>query len=315
MPLPSKPVIFETLTQKKQRPCATNQFELFPELCADTDPTNTDYWYYSDLYNLFGPAYTPIEPNMNVHVWQNLVMPTPQKSKRSFPQLASTTLDFYNQHIATIRHEYTIGKTKFKNAKDLKVSRYAAWCLCRQNPYMIFARTYFISPAISENLSFQEICRHSYQFARIYLRQQLSSREKTFNAIIHNLHGDHNTLNQISTNAMFDGISIRELKNINHIQNKPHDPLSNYMGAATLNARTIAIDNTIRRFNQSNIKTIDALCEILYDELTHQRIKTTTDTGIRPTNDIFSIHISQVQSLLMRTERDFILKYSDTRVK
>ncbi len=315
MPLPPKDAIFETLNKKKQHPCATSQFELFPELCADTDPTNTDYWYYSDLHNLFSPDHMPLEPNMNVHVWQNLVMPVPQKSKRSFPQLTPTTLDFYNQHTATIRHEYSIGQTKFKNAKDLKISRYAAWCLCRQNPYMIFARTYFISPAISENLTFQEICHYSYQFARVYLRQQLSARERIFNAIIHKLHGNHSILNQISTNAMFDGINIRELKNINSIQNKPHDPLSNYMGAATLNARTTAINNTIKRFDLSKIKTIDTLYEILYDELTHQRIKTTNDIGIRPSNDIFPTNVSQIQSQLMRTERDFILKYANKHVK
>lgn len=314
MTLPKKSVIFETLNKTQQPPRTSPQLDLFPELC-DTNTTNTDYWYYSDLHNLFGKAYFPTEPDFHSHIWQKLVMPVGQKTKQSFPQLAPTNIDFYNQHITTIHHPYTLNGHTFKNTKDLKVSRYAAWCLCRQNPYLIFARTYFIAPAISPNLSFDELKGHSYQFARLYLRNELAKNEKAISAISLRYGGEYNLINTLTCNAMFEGYSIRSLKNTNRIPNKQHAPLSNYLGAATLNAKSIAIKKTIKRFDQSNTKNLDALCEIFYDELTKQRIKLKTEQNIIPLDDIYQTPITQVQSLLTRTERDFILKYANTHIR
>ena len=78
MALPKKSVIFETLNAKRHRIDEDTQFSLFPDLCTDTPTIHSEYWYYSDLHNLFGEHYFPIAPNMNAHAWENLAMPISQ---------------------------------------------------------------------------------------------------------------------------------------------------------------------------------------------------------------------------------------------
>lgn len=315
MALPTKSVIYNTLNTKRHRIDEDSQFSLFPDIYANTPTIHSEYWYYSDLHNLFGEHYFPIAPNMNAHTWPRLIMPAPQKSQRATPQLIDTDLTFYNGHVTTIRHEYSLNQNTFRNAKDLRLSRYACWCMTRQSPAMIFARTYFISPTVTPQMKFTDMKNLSYQFARVHLRNQLTKYEKILAGILTKYHADFKQFNHAMTRAFFYNYSTKDIKEIHDIPAKPNDPLANYMGAATLNARINALHITIQRFQSIRHQNLETFSEILYNELIKSRIKTIHDTSIRPEQDIFRTPISHVQSQLMRTERDFVLKYANTKIK
>ncbi|MBQ2858798.1 MAG: hypothetical protein IJE82_00345 [Alphaproteobacteria bacterium] len=315
MALPKKSVIFNTLNAKRHRIDEDTQFSLFPDICANTPTIHSEYWYYSDLHNLFGEHYFPIAPNMNAHAWENLVMPTQTKQQRSTPQLIRTDLPFYDGHIATIRHEYTLDHSAYKNAKDLRLSRYACWCMSRGKPSMIFSRTYFISPIINPHMSFDDMKNLSYQFARVHLRDKLTHYEKIFAGILKKHNADFRQFNHAMTRAFFYNYSANDLKEIHRIQIKPNDPLANYMGAATLNARINALHNTIEKFKHTHKQNIATFEQIAYNELINARVQEIHDHNIRHEQDIFQTPISQVQSELSRTERDFILKYSNEKIR
>ena len=116
MTLPNKSVIFETLNTKRHNTDDNIQSSLFPDLDITPQKNHSEFWYYSDLHNLHGNPYFPIEPNMNAHVWQHLVMPTQNAIKRSTPQLIQTNLEFYNDHITTMRHDYSLDGNRRRNA-------------------------------------------------------------------------------------------------------------------------------------------------------------------------------------------------------
>ncbi len=117
------------------------------------------------------------------------------------------------------------------------------------------------------------------------------------------------------TRAFFYNSTANDLKEMHHIQIKPNDPLANYMGAATLNARINAIHNAIEHFKRTPKPNLATFEQILYHELTNARVREIRDTSISPEQDIHPTTVSQVQSQLMRTERDFILKYSNEKIR
>ena len=315
MALPKKSVIFETLNAKRHRIDEDTQFSLFPELRTQTPTIHSEYWYYSDLHNLFGSPYFSIAPNMNAHAWENLAMPVPQKSNRATPQLTRTDLEFYDDHVATYHHEYKLNFSTYKNAKDLRLSRYACWCMSRTNPAMIFSRTYFISPIITPRMKFDDMKNLSYQFARVHLREKLTGYEKIVAGILKKHNADYQQFNHAMTQTLFYGHSSKDLKELYGIPIKQNDPLANYMGAATLHARITALRRAIERFKTAPHQSLATFDKILYRELTNCRADEIFNTHIRPEQDIFPTPVSQIQSQLMRTERDFILKYSKEKLR
>ena len=315
MALPKKSVIFDTLNAKRHRIDEDTQFSLFPDVCANTPTIHSEYWYYSDLHNLYGEHYFPIAPNMNAHTWQNLVMPATTKPQRGTPQLIRTDLPFYDGHVATIRHEYTLDRTAYKHAKDLRLSRYACWCMSRNRPSMIFSRTYFISPVINPRMKYDDMKKLSYQFARVYLRDKLTHYEKIIAGILKKHNADFRQFNHAMTRAFFYNYGANDLKEIHGLQIKPNDPIANYLGAATLNARINALDNAIEQFKRAKKQNIATFEQIVYNELVNARVREIHDQNIRPEQDIFRTPVSQIQSELSRTERDFIFKYSNEKIR
>lgn len=312
MALPKKSVIFETLNNQRHTCADGTQLDMFtPTKTSAT--TNAEYWLYSDLYNLFGGAYIPLYPTIPHHTWNNLVMPIGNKNH---PEMTRPTADFYNGHIATIHHPYKIGPhTTVKKGTDQELSRYACWCMTRNNPNMIFARTYFISPTIHPNMSFDNMEKLSYQFARVGLREQLKAYEKQIGGILNKTSGHFSLFNHNMTRAFFYGYDATTLKEIYKIPAKSNDPISNYMGAGSLHARICALRDAIAEFNLSKSTSANVFDEILHKHLTAQRIKLIRETDIRPEQDIFTTPISQVKSQLNHAELDFIKQYSKIKIR
>lgn len=305
--MPSKETIFYTLNQKRISPPAATE-TLFPELF--TDEYDITRWMYSDLHNLFGETVFPTHPSFSAHIWQNLVMPIPTKSKRSTPQLTPPDTKFYDVHIKTITHPYHLGAQNYKKAKDFKLSRYACWCMSRNNPYMIFSRTYFISPVINPTMDFDTMKKLSYQFARVYLRSQLSKQEKIINGIAHKYKIDFNEFRRVNRAALFADHSKSHIAERNDFYISPNTPLADHMGAATLHARTGALIRAIQHINQTPKINGDKILEILFSELNSARVKMITQQNTSPEDDIFQTPAPHVKTQLTHTERDFINQYA-----
>lgn len=296
MPLPEKDTIFKTLNKTCHRSHQNIQLDLFSPL-----PSADEYWLYSDLANLFGPYYIPNDSIR--HTKSRLLMPSSTSKPNTFPDLVPATPDFYNQHIST-------HNTKHPTTNDLKLTRYACWCLTLQHPALIFSRTYFISPIISPHISAMQTKNISYQFARVHLRKKLSHYEKIMGAMLHNLHANFHKFNQEMTETLFNGYSCKYIKERYNIKSKPNDPISNYMGAATLNIRTTALHNTIKYFDLHPLQDIDTLSKKLSDEIITQRLYISRRLNIHPEYDIFTTPVKHIETQLRKTELDFISRFS-----
>lgn len=316
MSVPDKQT-FETLTQARTVQNNTTQFSLFPDTIPNTPNLTAEYWLYSDLNKLFGPTLFPTSPNMDTHVWKNLLMPETPKSKHSKTiTLQNANYNFYSGHVATTHHPYSLyGGQTFKNAADLQLSRYACWCLTRKNPELIFARAYFLSPSIAPNASYDTIRQYATQFRRINLREQLKYYEKILSGIIQKLDAGHSMLRNEMTRTFYYGYHESDLKDIYKIPTKQNDPISNYMGVASLIARISALRNTIDRFGKSYYKNIDTLRGILYEELTNQRVKMIQNTSRAPEQDMTPTPVSRAQSKLSELEQTFIAQYANTKIR
>lgn len=306
MPAPSKETIFETLNRKQISPTHTSS--LFPEI--ETATSISEYWFYSDLHNLYGEIQFPTQPSFSAHIWKNLVMPLPSNSKRGFPQLIPTDINFYNKHITQISRPYTLDTHQYKHAKDFKLSRYACWCMSRNDPNMIFSRTYFISPILAPNMSFNDINLWCYQFARINLREQLSKYEKIINGIAYKHKINFNKFRNLNRAALFGDHSKSHIAEQNDFYISPNTPLADHMGAATLYTRSHALYNAITKINQTHPINSETILETIFNELNTARTNMIKNLHIYPEHDIYQTSAPQIQSKLMRTERDFINKYS-----
>ena len=309
MSLPAKPVIFETLNQQKHIIDWAGQESLFPELRKPTKNIHAEYWLYSDLHDLYGELYFPSQTNWQTYAQSQIVQPAIPKNRLHTIQLTDPWPSFTNEHIVPA-HEI---HPDTKKQSDVAMTRYACWCATRRNPAMIFSRTYFILPTITD---FTELYNTSYQFARVYLRNELATQEKNLAGVLKQLHANHQQFNhQTVQRAFFYGYSADEIKSAHRIVIKPNDPLANYMGPASLHAKACAISNTLHRFGMSRRASLEVLKIIMHEELTKERVRTIQTTGLRPEQDIHQTHILDVRNRLHQTEQEFIRKYHNIKLK
>ena len=117
------------------------------------------------------------------------------------------------------------------------------------------------------------------------------------------------------TRTFYYGYHESDLKDIYKIPTQQNDPISNYMGVASLIARISALRNTIDRFGKSYYKNIDTLRGILYEELTNQRVKMIQNTSRAPEQDMTPTPVSRAQSKLSELEQTFIAQYANTKIR
>lgn len=311
MIISKKEKIFKTLNACRIQ--HITQPSLFPDTESEKN-TSTTGWMYSDLHNLFGENIFPQKPSFSAHIWQNMVMPRPTNSTRGFPQLENTNIDFYNNHVVQITHPYTLDNHYFKNAKDFKLSPYACWCMSRKNPYMIFARTYFISPIIDPNMTFDTMNAWCYQFARVHLREQLSRYTKKLNGLLYKHGVNFHDFSEQNTIALFNETPAT-IRNKNALNTHDKRPLADYMGSMLLFYKQEILQNIIKAITQEDFITHQEIFDIAYNEFSAIRTKFITEMGIDPIRDITHTPIQQIQSILMQKERDFINKYAYLKTK
>ncbi len=308
---PTNNIIFNKLNEGRHTTAATlQQLDMFSDIPTPTNTTPTEYWYYSDLHNLFGLD-VPAKPNnpsvARNHIYESIQIPKTPKFSRTY---------LYDSHVEEIKHEFYLQGTLFKNATDLKLSRYACWCLTKNNPHLIYARTYFLAPVILENATYNDIKLYSDQFSRIHLREELKKQEHVV-GILKTCGIDYQCFYNNFTKDFFGGSTIEQLKTSCHIPIIPGDALANYMGKVSLQARINALYRTIERFNalpkpQQNSRAFE---QIVKSAIAHERDKMRKKDATLPELDLYKLSVSAVESQLKKFENEFIAQYINQKLR
>lgn len=270
---------------------------------------NSQYWLFSDLYNIFGPRYMNEHNQIVLTMGENITEAKFKKLPRKNAENILKAPDFhtfYSGHVVSIINTYDINfapnisvETR-TNSQDAKLSRYACWSLFKAYQNMIFAQLYFMMP----ETPFENIYKAAYKFSRIYQRMKLSQAEKIVNGIAHKNKADLQKFNTFMHNTFFNTNDMEELKSVYGAKGTIFD----YMGAQSLMARQIALNNAIRRVNDKT--SFDKFAEILYNELIFARTNVINRTGRTPEEDISKRSIAHIKAELKAMERDFINKFA-----
>lgn len=299
MAQPSKELIFKTLNTTQHR--VSEDANLF-----SSEINHADYWFYTDLYNLFShPMFDP--ENMYSHVYQTFDT-EPAKAQKISP------FELFKNHTILYNHKYTINSPHppynpiTKNGTDIKLSRYACYCLFRNAPGLIFTTTYFMMP----NADFKTIYETSYRFARIYQRQKLRESERQLAGILRQLDGNH-ALFQYETARTFFGENTMDHIRSTH-QIPTNTPIADNMGAIALHARRHAIDTAIRKFDYAHTRDLRSFSMILHSELRAARNKMISEYKFPPEKDIHKTPIKSIESEYKKLEQQFINQYAKQHI-
>ena len=308
--------IFQTLNRTLQQPAPPDtQLELF-QMAPIVDQTQkSDYWFYSDLHNLFGKDIFPSQPSMQVHAYDRIIMPYEIFPKQNPEYTYAQKAQFYDDHIGKIKHAYKLGYQVFHNARDIQLSRYACWCFTNQRPHMIFARTYFLSPTIKENMTFEEIINISNYFQRIYWRNKLSEKESRLSGIIKSLNGNFRDFYHQTSPYLYGGLSGSDIKNKLGFYISENETLLDYMGLYTLIARTNAIGRAIDTYNHQSNKSLQTLQMMLRYELASERTKMIKAINCAPEQEFSEKSVQKIKQQLEKIEKQFVQTYANKTIR
>lgn len=299
MAQPGKDFIFKTLNQTRHS--MTEQATLF-----DTTINDAEYWLYTDLYNLFShPMFDP--ENMYEHTYQTFDT-TPAQALKKLPY------EFFQAHTVIYNHKYTINSPHppynqiTKNGPDIKLSRYACYCLFRDKPNLIFTRTYFMMP----NADFKTIYETSYRFARIYQREKLRESERKLSGILKKLDASIALFQYETTRTFFGEHTIDNIRDAYHLPQ--NTPIADNMGAIALHARRTAIDNAIHKFDFAHTRDLRSFSMILHNELRIARNKMISEYKFPPEKDIQKTSIKAVESEYKKLEQQFIKQFATQNI-
>ena len=262
---------------------------------------DTEYGLYSDLYNLlFAPPFDL--KNMDGHVFQSFdTTPTPKNT---------TPYSFLRQHAQFCNHEYNI-RSPYppynmikKYGLDMKLSRYACFCLFRNIPNFVFTRTYFMMP----NADFKTVYDTSYKYARIYLREQLQDSERRLNGVLKNIDANIALFRHEAFKTFYNEMYTEQI--IDAYNQGKNITLADHMGAPSLYARKYAIDSAISKFDYALHKDLRSFAMIFDHELRIARSKMISKFNTTPEKDIHKQSIKSLISEYKAAEKAFIEQYA-----
>ena len=282
---------------------------------ADFKPNHSEYWFFSDLYNIFGSKYVGTHYEIVQTTGSALPISDFQKlaKKNSQNVLKAPTFHvFYSDHVMSVINNYYIKQMHIEQfertaAPDARLSRYACWKLLKQYPNMIFAQLYFMMP----DVTFKQIYDTSYKFSRIYQRQELTEAEKIVNGIAHKLGVNLHKFNQDMHTIFFNVKNMDAIKSNYNIKGTIFD----YMGSQSLMARQQALNRAIIKYDYGRDKTFENFMELIRKELILSRTNMINRTGRAPESDISLKTISQVMGELKKLEQTFIDRYAYQSLK
>ncbi len=282
----------------------------FLPLFGDTQNiNNSEYWLFSDLYNIFNGAYVGNHQSIYATVQENISFPefkkltnnkkTPQSEQISFAQ-------FCDSHCIQITNNYAIknpsGTIAKKNGPDAKLSRYACWKIISPWPATLFAQLYFLIP----HASFTDLYTTAYKYSRIYQRNELARANKIVNGIANRNHADMRQFNNLLHRAFFYSSDINSIKENYDISGKIYD----HMGARSLTYRKNAMYRAIKQLDENSKIKFARFTDILYAELVNARIRMIQQTGIAPEHDISRRPIAQIASEFKKLQQQFVKQYA-----
>lgn len=291
------------------------QLELFQMAPTSNKHEQSDYWFYSDLHNLFSEVIFPTQPSMQVHAYDRLVMPYEIFPKQNPEFTYAQKAQFYDMHIGKINRAYKLGYQIFHNARDIQLSRYACWCFARRTPNMAFAHTYFLAPLIKEYMTFKEVVQTSNEFQRIYWRKNLSEQETRLSGVIKSLNGNFRDFYNQTSPYLYGGLSSSDIKNKLGIYVSEKETLLDYMGLHTLIARNNAIYRAIDTYKHQPNQTLQTLQLLLRYELTSERAKMIQQINHSPEQDFSEKNIKTVKQQLEKIEKEFVQRYSNQSIR
>lgn len=293
MAYPSKEIIFQTLFNSRHH--VYEEQNLFSPV-----NNNAEYWYYSDIYNLFRVPPFSIE-NMHDHVYQKF---------DTTPAHGITPYEFLKQHASFTSRKYTIFSPHppfqpiTKKGNDLKLSRYACFCLFRNIPHLIFTRTFFMMP----DANFKTVYNTSYRFARIYQREKLRESERQLAGLLKRLDANIALFHHETHKTFFGGNETNYIRDAHNITTTR--PLADNMGAISLHARRHAIDNALSKFNFAHKQDFRSFSQIFHNELRAARAKMIYEYKTSPEQDIHKTTINMVETEYKKMEREFIKQFA-----
>ncbi len=292
--IPDKKNTFETLNRATHR--INDDQTLFCPIYNDTE-----YWLYSDLYNLFFAPPFDLK-NMDGHIFQTFdTTHTPKNT---------TPYSFLRQHAQFYNHEYNI-RSPYppynmikKYGLDMQLSRYACYCLFKNIPNLIFTRMYFMMPGSD----FKSVYDTAYKYARIHQRAQLQESERKLNGVLKNIDANIALFRHEAFKTFYNNMYNEEI--ISEYNLKPNTTLADHMGAPSLYARKHAIDTTISKFDFALNKDLRSFAIIFDHELRNARYNLIRTYNTTPEQDIHKQSIKSLISEYNATEANFIKKYS-----
>lgn len=299
---PSPKTVFNTLEQKKHFINETEKYSLFPNPATNID---TEYWLFSDLYNLYKTPYFYYSEETPNQIWHAL---------NNINLLQKNTFNLYQDHITNIYHNYTIndyqGTKDILNGQDFKLSRFACWALLHEWDNLIFSQLYFIQP----NLKYEDIVKQAKYFSRIYLRKNLAKQEKIVNAIAYRNHADMRHFNNSLHKAFFYSWDTDVIKTNMGIPVKDNDPIANYMTSYSLHKKTTALRKAIAQNDENPNISFDRFQQILIEELNKARKNLILTTNKSPEQHISKSHINKVKSDLKKLEKNFLNQVTSMKI-
>lgn len=295
---PDKKHTFTTLSATKHN-TIENQTLFSPVL------NECEYWYYSDLYNLFFAPPFDLQ-NMDNHIYQTFDTSHTPKNTSPYSFLRQHTQ--FQDHEHNIRSPYPPYNLIKKYGLDMKLSRYACYCIFKNIPNLTFTRTYFMMP----DADFKTIYDTSYRYARIHQREQLQDSERRLNGVLKNINANialfrHEAFKTFYNNMYNDQIIAA--------YNLPANAtLSDFMGAPSLYARKYAIDCAIYKFDYALNKDLRSFAIIFDNELRHARNKLAQTYNTTPEKDIQKQSIQSLISEYKSKESAFIKKYANCNI-
>ena len=237
--------------------------------------------------------------NMFEHAYQTFDT-TPAKKQKIIPY------ELFKNHVVVYQHKYTIHSPHppynqiTKNGMDIKLSRYACYCIFRNKPNLIFTSTFFMMP----NADFKTVYETSYKFARIHQRNKLRESEHKLAGVLKSLNANHSLFQHEMAKTFFNGYTIDYLRDAYHLD--PKKALADNMGAISMHARRTAIDTAIHKFDFAHTRDLQSFSLILHNELRSARNKMILDYKTTPEKDFHKTNIHDIESEYKKLESDFI---------
>lgn len=300
----SKQNIFSALEQAKHRVNENATPSLFP---TDTELNDTEYWLFSDLYNIFGSSYTGTARELPINITEQTSMFNDFEKMPHTPEGPKNFFEFCNNHIVCIKNDYSLDSDKKLNAPDARITRYACWALMKQHPNRIFSQLYFMMP----DISFKNLYNASYKFSRIYQRSEMGIVDMIANGIAYRNHADMRAFNRALHRAFFYSASADKIRDFYKISGS----VFNYMGTQSLLARRLALRRAIDRYDANPQMSFDTFLNTACVELGNERTKMISRTNRAPEHDISRTSISNLTTELKKMEHAFKQKFMPQKLR